>query len=105
MLMIARGQTFVDLSLVTNGFVPTVWQIELIDQVVWCSTQTRTRLPQKYAVSAPIHDIDHRPPMTAGSRSEAVTSHGNSRLIRAMSLSASRSGANRFWSVCSTSNS
>ena len=73
MLMIASGQTLVERSLVTNGRLPTLWQIELIDQVVWCSTQMRTRLAQKYAVSAPIQDIDQRPPMTAGRISDVAT--------------------------------
>ena len=43
-----------------------MWQIELIDQVTWCSTATRTSPAQKNAVSAPHQDIVIRPPITAG---------------------------------------
>src|SRR4051812_13437562 len=51
--MIASHQTLVARSRVRNGRSPIVWQIELIDQVVWCSSEMRTRLPQKNAVTAP----------------------------------------------------
>ena len=44
-----------------------VWQIELIDQVTWCSSETRTSEPQKNAVAArPASDHVTRPPTTAG---------------------------------------
>ncbi len=62
MLTNASGQTLADRSRVLNGRSPTVWQIELIDQVAWCRTAMRTRLPQKNAVSAPLHDCAHSPP-------------------------------------------
>src|SRR5690606_8219772 len=63
---IASGQKFADLSRALYGRSPMMWQIELIDHVTWCTTATRTRLPQKNAVSAPHHDQVTRPPMTAG---------------------------------------
>ena len=47
---IASHHTFADLSRDTNGRSPIVWQIELIDQVTWCSSATRTRDAQKNAV-------------------------------------------------------
>src|SRR4051794_41535490 len=68
----ASHQTLTDLSRVRNGRLPNVWQMELIDQVTWCNKETRTRLPQKNAVSAPCHDHDHRPPTSAGSRSDTA---------------------------------
>ena len=49
----ASHQTLPERSRLLNGRSPMAWQIELIDQVVWCSSATRTRLPQKNAVSAP----------------------------------------------------
>jgi hypothetical protein len=72
-----------------------MWQIELMDQVTWCRTATRTRPAQKKAVSAPHHDIVARPPIRAGVSRVTTVQSGNSALIRAMSLSASRSGAKR----------
>ena len=50
---IASHHTLPERSRVANGLVPIVWQIELIDQVTWCSTATRTRLAQNSAVAAP----------------------------------------------------
>jgi hypothetical protein len=40
----------------SNGRSPIMWQIELTDQVTWCSTATRTSPAQKNAVSAPHQD-------------------------------------------------
>jgi len=104
-LRIASGQKFADLSLAANGRSPIAWQIELIDQVTWCSRPTRTRLAQKNADSAPAQDIVISPPSTAGSPKLTSTSSGNTFSIRTIALSCSRSGVNRFWLVCSTSNS
>src|SRR3954447_13215883 len=59
---IASHHTFADLSRETKGRSPMVWQIELIDQVTWWSRETRTREPQKNAVSAPCHDQVITPP-------------------------------------------
>ena len=43
----ASGQKFADLSRAANGRSPIMWQIELTDQVTWCSTAMRTRPAQK----------------------------------------------------------
>src|ERR1700691_3755698 len=68
---IASQETFRDRSRTSNSSLPKVWQMELIAQVTWCSSATRTRLGQEKAVIAPHNDIDHRPPMSAGgSRAE-----------------------------------
>src|SRR5450432_604923 len=66
---IASQETFRDLSRTSNYSLPKVWQIELIAQVTWFSSATRTRLAQKKAGTAPHQDIDHRPPMSAGASS------------------------------------
>src|SRR5579862_673195 len=50
---IAIQETLRDLSRTSNSSLPNVWQIELIAQVTWCSSATRTRVAQKNAVSAP----------------------------------------------------
>src|SRR5580704_4986997 len=86
--------TFLDLSLTSNSSLPKVWQIELMDQVMWCRKATRTRLPQKNAVTAPCHDMDHRPPIRAGASSVTATSAGNRAETLAIFLSATRSGQN-----------
>src|SRR5918994_7531919 len=86
---IASGQKFADLSREAKGRSPIAWQIELIDQVTWCSRPTRTRVPQKKAVSAPCQDHVSRPPTAAGSRSETMTSQGKALLMRRMSSSLS----------------
>ncbi len=52
----ASGQKLALLSRAANGRSPMVWQIELIDQVTWCRTHTRTSEAQKNAESAPAHD-------------------------------------------------
>ena len=74
-----------------NGRLPTAWQIELIDQVTWCSRATRTSEPQKKAVTAPCQDHVTSPPISGGqqqrdqrpARGTAARSHGRRRsLIR-----------------------
>src|SRR5215475_11120458 len=74
---IASQATFLDLSRTSNSSLPKVWQIELIDQVTWCKKATRTRLPQKNAVSAPCQDQDQSPPIRAGASSDTATNWGN----------------------------
>ena len=73
----ASHATLRDLSRTSNSSLPKVWQMELIDQVTWCSSAIRTRLAQKKAVSAPCQDSPHSPPISAGSSSEIPTSAGN----------------------------
>src|SRR5438046_9685464 len=90
----ASHATFRDLSRTSKSSLPKVWQTELMDQVTWCSRQIRTRLAQKNAVSAPYHDIDHRPPIRAGPNSEIAAQRGKVLEIRRMVRSASRSGQN-----------
>ena len=102
---IASGQKFAALSREVNGRSPSMWQIELVDQVTWCSTAMRTRPAQKNAVNAPHHDRVTRPPMTPGRNSEMIVVSQNRPLTRTMSLSASRSGAKRCLLVKSRSNS
>jgi hypothetical protein len=92
---IASHHTLPDLSRDLKGRCPTAWQMELMDQVTWCSSPTRTSEPQKKAVAAPCHDIDHTPPTTSGRASDTATSHGKARETRTMSWSFSRSGA--YW--------
>src|SRR6476620_4414392 len=75
----ASHQTLPDLSRLLNGRSPIVWQIELIDQVTWCSSETRTRDAQKKAVSAPCQLIDQSPPTMAGTRIEPATMRGKAR--------------------------
>ncbi len=72
----ASQATLRDLSRTSNSSLPKVWQMELIDQVTWCSSATRTRLAQKKAVSAPCQDIPHSPPISAGSSRVTATSAG-----------------------------
>src|SRR5262249_40384258 len=88
-----------------NGRSPIMWQMELVDHVTWCSTATRTNPAQKNAVSAPHQDQVINPPSTAGSTKVTVVHSTNIPLIRTMSLSANRSGANRSLLVTSSSNS
>ena len=38
MVAMASGQKFVERSRTVHGRVPIMWQIELTDQVTWCST-------------------------------------------------------------------
>src|SRR3954454_7174052 len=101
----ASHHTLPDLSRLLNGLEPTAWQMELIDQVVWCSSETRTRLPQKKAVRAPCQVPLQAKPTSGGMSRLTAVSDRNELLTRTMSRSASRSGANRSWLVCSMSNS
>src|SRR5215470_757429 len=101
----ASQATFRDLSLTSKSSWPNVWHTELIDQVTWCSRQTRTKVAQKKAVSAPCHDSDHRPPIMAGPSSETAAQAGNVFDTRRMVRSASRSGQNFCWEVRLGSNS
>ncbi len=90
--------------------LPQVWQIELVDQVTWCSSVTRTRLAQKNASMAACQDQTagpevQKPPITAGAMRLKATIAGNRRLTRWTFLSASRSGANFSGEVWFGSNS
>ena len=51
-----------------NGLLPIMWQIELIDQVTWCSTAMRTSPAQNSAVSAPHQDQLISPPSAPARR-------------------------------------
>src|SRR6266700_6773981 len=101
----ASQATFLDLSLASNLRAPNVRQIELIDQVTWCRKETRTRPAQKNVISAPFHDIVHRPPARAGSSRVTATSAGKNLWTATMSSSASQSGENFLCDVMSRSNS
>jgi hypothetical protein len=92
-LRIASGQKLVARSRETKGRSPTTWQTELIDQVTWCSSATRTSPAQKNAVQAPVQLAVTRPPMTAGSARLRKAHRMNSRLVRRSAVSLSRSGA------------
>src|SRR5487761_1811226 len=100
----ASQDTFLALSLTSNSSLPNVWQIELIDQVTCCSSAIRTRPAQNSAVSAPRQDIDHRPPASAGSSSDAAAKAMNDAEIRRIARSASRSGQNFSFEVRLPSN-
>src|SRR5215203_5511166 len=89
---IASGQKFADLSRAANGRSPIAWQIELIDQVTWCSSPIRTRLAQKKADSAPVQDHVIKPPSSAGASRLTTTKLLKAFSMRTMSRSASRSG-------------
>src|SRR5918994_4414094 len=91
-LRIASGQKFADLSRATNGRSPMAWQIELIDQVTWCSSPIRTRLAQKKADRAPVQDHVIRPPSSAGASRLTTTSLLKALATQTMSQSARRSG-------------
>src|ERR1700729_2109560 len=100
----ASQETFLDLSRTSNSALPKVWQIELIDQVMWCRNAIRTRVAQKNAVTAPCHDMDHSPPIRAGASRDTATRPGNHREILVTSESASQSGQNFSSEVMSPSN-
>src|SRR5262249_47577397 len=95
----ASHATFRDLSRATKSSLPKVWQIELIDQVTWCSSATRTRLAQKNAVSAACQDIPHRPPISAGANSDTATQPANQLSTLRIAPSARRSGEYFSWEV------
>src|SRR5580704_12346416 len=100
---IASHETFLDLSRTSNSALPKVWQMELMDQVMWCRNAIRTRVAQKNAVTAPCQDMDQRPPIRAGARRETLTSAGNHRETLTTSESASQSGQNFSSEVTSPS--
>ena len=52
---IASGQKLAALSRLSNGREPTMWQMELTDQVTWCRNAIRTRPAQNSAVTAAPH--------------------------------------------------
>ena len=101
----ASHQTFAERSRAANGRVAAMWQIELIDQVTWCSSATRTSPAQKNAVSAPHQDQLTRPPMQRGQAEADQRQQQEQPVDGAMSRSASRSGAKRRALVLSRSNS
>src|ERR1700761_232848 len=68
---IASQETFTDRSRDCQSVLPQVWQIELVDQVTWCSSVTRTTLAQKNISIALCQDQTapvefQKPPITAG---------------------------------------
>jgi hypothetical protein len=75
-----------------NGRLPTTWQTELIDQVTWCSSATRTRPAQKNADQAPAQLPVTSPPMTAGRARLRNAQTTNSRLVVTSAPSLRRSG-------------
>src|ERR1700733_7888599 len=106
----ASQETFTDRSRDCQSVLPQVWQIELVDQVTWCSSVMRTRLAQKNASMAPCQDQTppekfQKPPISAGARSEKATIAGNSASTVRILRSASRSGANFSCEVWLGSNS
>jgi hypothetical protein len=102
---IASGQKLAALSRLTNGREPTMWHTEFTDHVMWCRNATRTNPAQKIPVTTPHHDIVISPPMTPGSPRVSTVIGTNSLSTSWMSLSASRSGANRSALVLSRPNS
>src|SRR5579862_479367 len=94
----ASQATLTERSRDCQSVLPQVWQMELIDQVTWCSSVTRTRPAQKNASMAPCQDQIplevQKPPITAGPRRVTATSAGNKASTLRMFLSASRSGVN-----------
>ena len=102
---IASGQKFAARSRLSNGREPTMWQMELTDQVTWCRNATRTKPAQNSAVTPPHTDQVIRPPSTPGRPSVTTVSGTNSLSTARRSGSASRSGAKRSALVWSRSNS
>src|SRR3954451_23650680 len=84
MVAMASGQKLVERSRSVHGLLPIMWQIELTDQVTWCSTATRTSPAQNNAVTAPHQDQVSRPPSAAGASRLTADQSGNWRLTRAM---------------------
>ncbi|CAM5591637.1 hypothetical protein SVIOM342S_08579 [Streptomyces violaceorubidus] len=74
---IASHHTLPERSRDLKGRLPTAWQIELIDQVTWCSNATRTSEPQKNPVNAPHQDIVTSPPISAGSARDTTVHRTN----------------------------
>src|SRR5437762_9960012 len=91
-LKIASGQKFVLLSRAWNGRSPIVWQIELIDQVTWCSRKIRTSEAQKNADRAAPHDMWISPAIAGGRNTDTSSHSTNSWSTVRMSLSCNRSG-------------
>src|SRR5262249_36532194 len=91
--------TFRDLSLTSNSALPKRWQSELMHQLTRCRNATRTRVAQKNALRAPCQDQAQSPPISAGASSESATRAGKRAEIRAIFLSASRSGQNFSFEV------
>src|SRR5215472_4561015 len=95
----ASQDTLTERSRDCQSVFPQVWQIELIDQVTWCSRVTRTRPAQKNISMAACQDQTpgeecQKPPMTAGPSSVNATIPANQSSTLWMFLSASRSGVN-----------
>jgi hypothetical protein len=90
---IASHHTLPERSRDLNGRLPTAWQIELIDQVTWCSSATRTSEPQKNAVKAPHQDIVTSPPISGGSARDTTVHSTNCRETARRAGSLIRSGA------------
>src|SRR5579872_3499547 len=105
----ASQATLTDRSRDTQSVLPQVWQMELIDQVTWCSRVTRTRPAQKNASMARCQDQTplevQKPPITAGASSVNAMIPGNQASTRRIFRSASRSGANFCCEVWLGSNS
>src|ERR1700728_4946588 len=105
----ASQATFTDRSRDIQSVLPQVWQIELVDQVTWCSRVMRTRLAQKSALMAPCQDqapdAFQKPPISAGAMSVKATRAGNQLSTTRTFRSASRSGVNFSCEVWFGSNS
>src|SRR6201996_5607437 len=89
----ASQATLTERSRDCQSVLPQVWQIELIDQVTWCSRVTRTSPAQKNASMAACQDqrpgpLVQKPPATAGASRVTATIAGNSLSTRRMFLSA-----------------
>src|SRR4051812_26261117 len=89
----ASHHTLRDWSREPNCLRPNTWHTELIDQVTWCSSDTRTRLAQKKALSAPAGDQVTRPPIRPGSVIEVATSQEKASCTLRTARSAIKSGA------------
>ena len=76
---IASHHTLPDLSRLLNGRSPIVWQIELIDQVTWCSSADPDQpAPEERGQRALPRPWTSRPPMTAaGAARRATTTAGS----------------------------
>ena len=106
----ASQATFTERSRDTQSVSPQVWQMELVDQVTWCSSVTRTRPAQKNISMAPCQDqtaaeVFQKPPITAGASSVNRTITGKRLCTARTFLSAIRSGAYFCFEVLFSSNS
>src|SRR5688500_2793494 len=68
-----HSQLFRESSPTSYSLRPKTWQIELIDQVMWCVMKIRTRPPQTRPSSAPSHDQVTRPPISVGTLRLTIT--------------------------------